>query len=244
MKLPAVRLALLSIATSLTAAASAADDFWSSWSGSSTTFDSNLRLKQSGRNTDLLFKNVDWVGDSLTGSPYYGLRFTRIKAGKDWGWSAEFLHYKAIANAGQTLPVVGTENGQPVNETRELGQTIQRLRMANGVNNLMVNLVGRKVFGGNKDRPQGRLNLYAGVGGGPVWIFRAAMVNNEYEDGYQYITLGYQLFGGAEYRINDRLGFMVEGKYTNIGVKIGVVDGDIETRLTTKHLTMGLTYRH
>jgi opacity protein-like surface antigen len=68
-------------------------------------------------------------------------------------------------------------------------------------------------------------------------------VNNEYEDGYQYITMGYQAFGGAEYRINERLGFMVEGKYTNIGVKIGVVDGDITTRLTTKHLTMGFTYR-
>lgn len=220
-----------------------AEDYWSSWTGQSTTFDSNLRLKQSGRDTDLLFKNVDWVGDSFIGSPYYGLRFTRIEDGKDWGWCAEFLHYKAIANADQTLPVVGTENGKPVNETRRLGQTIQRLRMANGVNNLMVSLVGRKAFGGDAKHPQGRWNVYAGVGGGPVWIFRAAMVNNEYEDGYQYVTLGYQVFGGAEYRLNDRMGIMIEGKYTNIGVKIGVVDGDIMTRLTTKHINVGFTYR-
>lgn len=225
-------------------AAWAGEDFWSTFSGQSTSFDSNLRLKQPGHNTDLLFKNVDWVGDSLMGSPYYGLRFTRMKDGKNWGWSAEFLHYKAIANAGQTLPVVGTENGQPVNETRELGQTIQRLRMANGVNNLFVSLIGRKAFGATKDRPEGRLNFYAGVGGGPVWIFRAAMVNNEYQDGYQYIALGYQLFGGAEYRINDRMGLMVEGKYTNLGVKIGVADGDINTRLSTKHFAVGVTYRH
>lgn len=67
--------------------------------------------------------------------------------------------------------------------------------------------------------------------------------NVSHETGYQSSGFGYQLLGGAQYRLTDRVNAFVEAKFDSGTAEVDIANGRAETPLRTFHALAGVSYR-
>jgi opacity protein-like surface antigen len=214
------------------------------YSGKSFTSDSDLTLRQPGNNTRLRFEGVAYEDQSFTSPIYYGARVTHFFKRKPWlGASIDFFHYKAYALTNRRVRAVGTDRGTPVDRDQRLDDTIQRFSISHGVNYLTLNVLGRLRWKRDDQFPEGRIQPYAGVGGGGLLLHPESVIGGRSFQQYEWNGLGYQLFLGVDYRVTRRWGLFVEYKFNARNVNVRVVDGTADTRLNTHHLAFGTSYR-
>jgi opacity protein-like surface antigen len=228
------------------AAPAHAESYFSVYTGSAFTRDSDLTISQPATASAATYSGVSWDTRSLEMPPYYGLRLDHfLDRAPNFGVGVEFNHYKVYADTGKSVPVNGTWNGAAVSTVAPLNQRVQKFNISHGVNYVGLNLLYRWRTEPGEPFPRGRLQPY--VGGGPVLYIvhgENAVNNLTNDEKYQGSGWGYQLFGGLRYGLTPRVSLMVEGKYSHGTAKVDTAGaGTAETPLNTWHAAIGLSFR-
>lgn len=232
---------LLAVSLLLQHASAPAETLFSVYGGTSFTRNSDLHIARPGSGTSLTVRDVEWGADPFKPAPYYGLRLTHFNDRyASWGVALDFTHYKMYAKTGQRVAVDGIWNGVPVNATEPMDRYAQRFEISHGVNVLSINGIYRilsTALAGDALQP------YAGVGLAYYRPHSENTVDNIFhKTGYQASGFGYQLLGGLQYRMTERLGAFVEAKFNSGTGKVGIAGGNAETPLRTLHAIVGVNY--
>jgi len=235
---PAMRFMVL--ATLVAEGAAFAETDFSLYTGTSSTRDSDLHVRQAGTATDVTLGDVAWDAKPFRPAPYYGLRLTHFfERHPNWGAALDFTHYKIYAKTGRLVDVVGTWQGASVATTAEMSRYVQRFEISHGVNLLSINALYRW-----RGSAGDRLQPYVGAGLGHYLLHAENVVaDRSQETGYQSSGFGYQALGGIHYRLSEKFGAFVETKFDRGTAKVDVADGTAQTRLRSLHVVAGLTYR-
>jgi hypothetical protein len=209
------------------------------YSGTSYTRHSDLRLIQDASDSDATFEEVHWRARPFEDAPYYGLRVSWLNQGGRTGAAFEFTHYKMYARVGDVTRVRGRWNGAPVNEAAPISQRVQDLEISHGVNLGALDVQYRW----RASEASGWFP-HAGVGLAGYWPHAEGTLHGVPSSaGYRLSGGGGQLFGGAEYRINRRLGFMIESKFDAGSLDIELSpSARLKTRTRTLHAVAGLIF--
>ncbi|HYD94995.1 MAG TPA: outer membrane beta-barrel protein [Noviherbaspirillum sp.] len=224
------------------APAAQAETLFSVYTGSSYTRDSTLHLSQPAAGTGLDLDGVAWDADPFKPAPYYGLRVTHFYDDHpNWGAALEFTHYKMYAKTGETVTASGTWRGAPANGAVPMERYVQRFEMSHGVNMLSINGVYRWLDTG---LAAGRLEPYAGAGLAYYLPHAESTVGNvQHATGYDGAGFGLHLFAGARYLLTERIGAFAELKFDGGNAKVGIADGNAETRVRSFHAVAGVSFR-
>lgn len=222
-------------------AAAYGENILSVYTGTSLTRNSDLNISRPASGTNLNVRDVEWAADPFKAAPYYGLRFTHFLASRpNWGAAFDFTHYKMYARTGRTVRVDGNWNGAPANGSARMDQYVQRFEISHGVNVLSANLIYRWLDIGTGN---GRLQPYVGAGVAHYRPHSENTVGNlDHETGYQASGFGYQVLGGAQYRLTERTGAFVEAKFNSGTAKVDIAGGQAETPLRTFHAVAGISF--
>lgn len=200
-----------------------------------------LRITRPG--TDMTIRDVQWDAHPFNrGAPYYGLRLTRFfEQQPNWGVALDFTHYKMYAKTDRTVSVDGTWKGAAVEGSAPMERYVQHFEISHGVNVASINGIYRWL---NPALADGRLQPYVGLGLAYYWPHSENTVDNvSHETGYQSSGFGYQLLGGAQYRLTDRVNAFVEAKFDSGTAEVDIANGRAETPLRTFHALAGVNYR-
>lgn len=214
-------------------------DLWL-YTGTSSTRNSDLHVRQAGSGTDVTLGNVAWDAKPSRPAPYYGLRLTHFfERHPNWGAALDFTHYKIYAQTSRPVDIVGTLQGTPVATTSQMSRYVERFEISHGVNLISINaLYCWHGFAGE------RLQPYVGAGLGRYLLHAESVVGGRsHETGYQASGFGYQVLGGIHYRLSEKFGAFVETKYDRGTAKVDIADGTAQTRLRSLHVVAGLSYR-
>jgi hypothetical protein len=238
--------ALLSVALLLLGLLSQArgEAFLDAFLGKSFTQDSDLRIKQSRLGNDYTFEDVSFRDESFTNPPYYGVRAGYFFERYSWlGVGVEFFHMKITAETSDVRPVEGTRNGAALSGGTKVNSIVQRFAVTHGVNYLTLDALFRYPLLQSPERfPKGRLQLYTGVGLGPVIGHPETRVENvRSEPGYELAGLGVQGFVGARFLILKNLGVFTEYKFSHSALEVAVPSGQGRVQENTHHLVGGIT---
>jgi hypothetical protein len=125
-----------------------------------------------------------------------------------------------------------------------IGNTLSQLQITNGVNYLMLTVVGRSRTQKTQAIPGGRMQTYLGVGYGVVIPYTISRIGGEFKQGYEYGGQAWQAYTGFEYRVSPDWGFFFEYKYSDFDARVSAAGGGhFETRLKTSHFALGTSYR-
>jgi opacity protein-like surface antigen len=218
-----------------------AENVFSIYTGTSLTRNSDLRITQPGAGTDLTVRDVEWRADPFKAAPYYGLRFTHFyDRFPNWGAALDFTHYKMYAKTDRVSLAEGVWKGAPANGVARMDQYVQHFEISHGVNVLSINGIYRWLDSAFVD---GRLQPYVGAGLAYYRPHAESTVDGvPYETGYQASGFGYQLLGGARYRVTEKIGAFVEAKFNSGTAKVGIASGQAETPLRTFHVVAGMSF--
>jgi hypothetical protein len=237
--------ALAAGGVALAAGRAAAEPFLDGFSGVNRTQDADVRFRQPAAGSDFTVHDLAFAPRLGEGAPYYGVRagyFFREPA--DWlGVALEFFHFKIVAETGDTRRVSGTLAGAPIDARLPVDALVQRFSISNGVSYVMLDVIARHgLFRDPEDFPHGRLQLYAGIGGGPVVTYTYSTIGGARESsGYQLGGGGGQAFAGVRLLLFRHVGLFVEGKYTYTRLTVDVAGGEAELTERGPHLVGGLT---
>jgi hypothetical protein len=147
-----------------------AEAFLDLYLGKSFTQDSDIHIEQRPLANDYTFEGVAFHDNSFKDPPYYGLRAGYFFERHPWlGLGVEFFHFKTSADTSEVRPLRGTRNGSPVAGAVPVNSVVQRFAITHGVNYLTLDALFRYPLLPSPERfPHGRLQLYAGMGLGPV----------------------------------------------------------------------------
>jgi lipid A oxidase len=214
--------------------------------GQSDTAASSLTISQPSTNTRLKYDKVHWDEEPYKGPIYYGFKAVYWPSPTATiGYNFDFIHYKVYADVDRTTRVTGTLNGNPYNQTETIRNTLNRFSISHGVNLMTLGVVARKPMQISERFPSGRLQPYGGVGLGIVINHPENRINDGFFfEKYQWGGFGWQIYLGAEYRVNSKWGVFAEYKYTDYEPTVDMaLGGSGTTRLRTNHLAFGTSYR-
>jgi len=211
------------------------------YTGTSLSRDSDLRISQPGSATDLALRGVQWDARPFHPAPYYGLRASYFPdQAENWGLAVDYTHYKMYARTDRYVPVDGAWRGTHVSAVAPMNQYVQQFELSHGVNLVSLNAVYRWPQPGPA---AGRVVPYVGAG---IAHYRPHSENQvggvAHETSYVPSGLGYQLFGGAQYRWTERTALFAEGKFNAGTAKVDIAGGHAETALRTFHLLGGVSF--
>jgi len=205
------------------------------YTGSSWTRNSDLRVVQGASNSDATFADVHWEARPFEDAPYYGLRVAYFpNETAQLGCTFDFTHYKMYAQTDRETSVSGLWNGAPVNESALLATRVQALEISHGVNLTSLNA---------EYRWPGRWSPHVGAGVIGYWPHAEGTIDaTSVGAGYRLAGSGAQVFGGGEYRLNRRIGLLVEGKAETGKLDIDLVSQTrVITHTRTLHALAGMT---
>ncbi len=235
----------LGCAALLAASPAAAEPFLDLFTGVSDTESADVRIEQPAVGNDFKIRNLAFDGEAFEDPPYYGVRVGYFFEGVPWlGLGLEFFHFKVFGDTRATREVTGTRGGVPIAAAVRVDSVVQNFDISHGVNYLMVDVLARYgFFKDPDDYPNGRLQVYAGAGVGPVITHAETEIENvKSEPGYELGGVGVQGFAGIRFLLFRYLGVFVEGKITHSSLTVGVArGGEASLDETTKHLVFGLT---
>lgn len=208
------------------------------YTGSSFTRNSDLSIKQGGIGTDITIHDVEWGADPFKPAPYYGLRLIHfLSARPNWGIGLDYTHYKMYAETNRVPQVSGIWKNTAVNVNAPMSQYVQHFEVSHGVN--MLSLIGVYRW----TNAASRLRPYLGAGLTYYVPHSENTVDNRsHATGYESSGGGYQLLGGAQYQLTQKVGIFAEAKFNSGTVKVDIANGRAETPLRTFHALAGLSF--
>lgn len=211
--------------------------------GGAGTADSSLRVSQPALDTDLTFERLRFRSRSFDPPLYYGLRGGYfIPRMPFFGVEAEFIHLKVFSNPQQQVRVTGLRSGTPSNGEVRLGEVIQQYSISHGLNFLLFNAALRHGVKRSADAPDGRLVFTARVGAGPTLPHTESSIEGQRQEQYELGRLGWQLAGGAGFKLWRGLYALGEYKFTRTRQRGKVFSGTAESLFRTHHGVFGLSY--
>lgn len=213
------------------------------YTGSSFTQNSDLHVAQRDAGTDITVHDVQWSARPLKAAPYYGLRLVHfLDRYPGWGIGLDYTHYKVYADTGRTVRAAGTWQGVPLDAAAPMDRYVQHFEISHGVNMIGAVAIYRWTGVGGMDLG-GKLRPYVGAGLVHYRPHSENIVGNRsHETGYRSSGGGYELLGGAEYRLTDRTGVFAEAKFNRGTANVDVAGGSAETRLRTWHVAVGASF--
>ncbi len=236
--------AAILLATVAYASPAVAEPFFDLYTGKSFTANSDVRVTQDALGNDYVFHDVSFDDKSFSAPPWYGLRAGYFFETYPWlGVALEFFHFKMIADTAETKPLTGTRNGAPVDTTARMDSVVQQFQITHGVNYLALDGLVRYPFLEDPDEfPRGRVQLYGGVGVGPVIAHAENRIDDVRNDeGYEVAGAGLQLFVGVRALLTKYFGVFAEYKFTHSDLGVGVASGEGRVDENTHHLVGGIT---
>jgi opacity protein-like surface antigen len=232
------------LAAGLVSRSARADTLFAIYSGKSFTQDTSLTVEQPSQNTKLTFHGVSYQDRSFTDPIYYGGRITHFfKSRPGLGLALDFVHFKVYAESDRLVHTTGIENGEPVDRTQRLGDTIESFSISHGVNMLSLNAVGRLRWLRSKKLQAGHVQPYAGIGVGGLIMHPESKIGGRFFEQYEWNGFGWQGFVGSNFLITRRVGLFGEYRFTRTDADVTVVGGRAQTPLTTHHVVFGTLLR-
>lgn len=213
--------------------------------GQASSSNSDLRIQQPSRQTDLVFHDIEYDDRSLRTPLYYGLRVNYFPDRyPSFGLEAEFIHAKTYSKSEQGVHVSGTKRGELIDSTIRFGDIVQGFSMSHGLNFLFFNLVGRLGLLREEGDSRNKVELCGRVGIGPLIPHTESTIEGEEKEQYEIHGPAYQLAAATEVRIAHSLAVLMEYKYTYVEVKDAKIqNGHAETDIRTRHLVFGIGRR-
>jgi hypothetical protein len=230
-------LTLLCLAASAALSGSARADWEITlYTGDSYTFPSDLRVQQSITDSDAVFSHVSWAPHPFAlGAAYYGLSISFFpRSGAPFGGFLDRTHYKMYAETSERVQARGTWERAPLDQYAPLGERVQNLQIAHGIN---LTSLGAE-YRWNATFEDGPWETYVGAGPLVYLPHSEGAINSIPENGgYQYGGAGGQVLGGTELRLSQHVALMMAGKFDAGSVEL---DLDPAARISTEVRTLNL----
>jgi len=212
------------------------------YTGVALTADSSLEIDKPDEGTHVTLSEVVWEDYSLTrpSAPYAGARLSCFLRRKPWlGINLDFFHFKVFAETERMVHASGTVRGVPIDQEVTMNQIVERYQVGNGVNMLLLGVVGRQRLKRSDEFPQGRVLPYFGGGVGPAILYTQSTVTGQSRGGYELGRWAGQIQAGVAIRLNRRWDAFAEYKYTYTRANGSVLNGESLARLDTNHFVVG-----
>ena len=184
--------------------------------------------------------STDWTRDSI---PYVGVRGGFFFREPRWlSLSVEVLHFRIFAEPATPVRVTGTDEGMPVDIVAPMQRFVQLYQVSNGVDMVLGNVQAHERLAEGAGFPDGRVDLYGGLGAGVTIPFTRSVIDGPSQGRYEWGRPATQVLGGIGWRMWPRWDISLEYKFTATTVDGSVADGDSESGLRTHHLALGLGY--
>lgn len=213
--------------------------------GKASTSNRDLRIQQPSRQTDLVFRHIEYDDRSFKTPLYYGLRVNYFPDRyPNLGLEAEFIHAKMYSNSQQQVRVSGMTKGELIDSTIGLGEVVQGFSMSHGLNFLFFNLVGGLELFSSEDDSAGKVELCGRLGIGPLIPHIESTIEGEEKEQYEIHGPAYQLAAATEVNVGHSVALLLEYKYTYVKVKDAKIRyGHAETDIRMRHLVFGIGRR-
>lgn len=222
----------------------AAEAFLDLYTGKSFTLNSDIRIKQATLGNDVTVHDVSFDDKSFDTPPWYGLRAGYYLEKHPWlGLAIEFFHFKMIADTSESKRVTGTRSGAPIESVTRVDSIIQQFQVTHGVNYVMFDVLVRHPLLEDRERfRRGRVQLYGGLGVGPVIAHAENRIDSlKNDEGYEVAGAGIQAFVGARTLLFKHFGVFAEYKFTHSSLDVGIASGRAGLDENTHHLIGGIT---
>ena len=156
--------------------------------------------------------------------------------GRRFGVEFEFTHLKVIGQVSEAYATSGTSGLVPFAPGDQMGEIVERYAMTHGLNFLVANFVARRPIG------SGRTALIVRAGAGGTIPHTETTVLGAAVDQYEYAGAGFHAAGGVDVRLNGRLSFVAEYKFTLARPEITLAGGSGRTAAATHHVAAGLAF--
>jgi len=237
--------ALLGVALLAAAASPAgAEGFIDLYVGKSFTQPSDLKIRQPSLQSDFSFAGVSFEDRSFEAPLYYGGRGGYFLESVPWfGLALEFFHFKMFAEADESRRVDGVAGGVPLGGKVPVETQVQRFDISHGVNYVTADAIFRyTLIEDPQQSPSGRLQIYAGIGLGPVITHAENTVAKlKGHAGYEVAGLGAQAFAGIRGLVWKYFGLFAEYKFTHSSLNVGIASGRGRVDEMSHHIIGGLT---
>jgi lipid A oxidase len=238
------RALLVLVALALASPARAAGEvFLDVYTGQSRTRDADLRVREPPLGNDFRLSGVAFDDESFDDPPYYGLRAGYFLPAAPWaGFALDFTHFKVFAETGRAARLSGVRGGAPVDATVRIDSVVQAFSISHGVNYLTLDVLARaRLMRDPARRPNGALQLYAGLGAGPVIGHPENRVEGRANrERYEYAGLGALALVGARVWLTRRVGLFVEYRFTAADLEVNVAGGEARVDERTHHVMGGV----
>ena len=221
-----------------------ADIFLKAYTGLGLTDNSELQISQPSLGNDVKIQDVAWDDHSLSSPsiPYIGVRLGYFLKRRPWfGLSIDVFHFKVFADSDREVHVVGQWQGQPIEDEIPMGQIVERYEIANGVNMILFNAIGRYVPR-HEDGRRNRFTAYSGIGLGPTVLYTVSQIGEFGRGGYELGNLGTQIFVGLDFKTTKKIDLFIEVKKSHTNANGSVLHGDSKTTLDSRHFVFGAGY--
>lgn len=228
-----------------TASSVAAEPFLDVYTGKSFVGNADVRIRQGELGNDFRVGDVSFADDSFSDPPYYGVRAGYFFEGSPWlGLAVDFFHAKMTAETGDTRRFSGTLGGVPIDLSQPMQNVVQAFAITHGVNYVTANaLVRYSLLTDAEAFPNGRIQLYAGAGLGPVIAHPETRVQNIARNaGYEVAGLGVQGFVGVRTMLWRYVGLFAQYRFSHSDLTVTVSSGRAKVAENTHHAVGGLTF--
>jgi opacity protein-like surface antigen len=238
----AIALCAISITGLLCLSAPAAANGMFSLYDSNTSLPGNPALRQGGTGTGLTLRGVEWGGDRYNSASFYNVRISQFDSRHpNWGAALDFSHHGTGYSAlGRGLASENFWRG-PASGLAMPERQAQRMDISNGVNILSLNGIYRwqspRLAGG-------RLLPYAGAGLAYRFSQADSAADHDAHDfNDQASGFGYQVLGGLEYRMTQRMAAFVEAKFNSGTGRLGFSHRDHDASPNSFRALAGFNYQ-
>lgn len=237
-------LALAALVCARAAPPAAAEPFLDLYTGKAFTRDADIRVRQPPLGSDFRAAGVRFRDESFRDPPYYGLRAGYFLDRLPWlGAAVEFFHFKVFADTAATRRLTGTRAGAAVDAVEPVDTVIQAFSISHGVNYLTLDVLVRAPLLGDRGRlPRGRLQIYGGLGAGPVIVHPENRIGGlKNAERYEIGGVGAQALAGVRVFLFRHVGLFAEYKFTFADLEVNAALGDARLDERTHHLVGGVT---
>jgi lipid A oxidase len=231
------RALVLSLAT---LARPAAAETWLSVSlGTSWTSESDLHVRSAG--DDVTLHDVRWETRSFDRPLYWDVRLTHFfEAAPSVGVEFDVVHDKAYADAERAYRVTGRRGGATVDVVEPFDRTFTGLEFSHGANAGLVHVVARPCRTRPCDAP---FEPWVGAGFGVALPHTDAVNASGSISRYQFSGPVFDLLAGARGPVWGHVAPRVEYRWVHQSLAVDMPGGDLETSLSTHHLSFGGGWR-
>lgn len=189
---------------------------------------SDIRISQPGLGTEARFHEVAFRDESFRTPFWYSVRAGAWLGSRSWfGFAAEFIHPKLHARRGEVRRLSGTWRGEPVDAPVAVSSRIQQFSISHGANLLCLDALVRRPLGDG-------VGLFGGAGLG-TWIPHPEIRVDERKrkEDYQHGGLGWQVFGGVQYRFLPWVSAVAEYKHVRgtLNMKVSGGEAEVDARM-------------